>query len=276
MSERALCLSVSLSLSHSPSLYSENDYLVVPDQPWLDGINGGDGLIKQFVAMPLGMGYTVEGHVTGKEEFGGLQLIVFDSKPKMMDKHLKNFYADRKKQKQSWSYDDDNDNDEREDYECNIPLGKTRGSSARRSKPKGGRALEMGLAAGAKMKQKIYEDKYGIDAWDQEASGGIYIHIVNSDMFYKITKKTPPPSPISAKTYSSYGYPWFDLYDEDTGYVNSVMPNPFTSVQSVKQMDQQMFASPQQDDSTVNISSNNIITYNYTNSSSKAVRDGDW
>eukprot|EP01027_Heterolobosea_sp_BB2_P012821 GEZU01018548.1.p1 GENE.GEZU01018548.1~~GEZU01018548.1.p1 ORF type:complete len:249 (+),score=75.44 GEZU01018548.1:353-1099(+) len=248
MSERALCLSVSLSLSHSPSLYSENDYLVVPDQPWLDGINGGDGLIKQFVAMPLGMGYTVEGHVTGKEEFGGLQLIVFDSKPKMMDKHLKNFYA----------------------------LGKTRGSSARRSKPKGGRALEMGLAAGAKMKQKIYEDKYGIDAWDQEASGGIYIHIVNSDMFYKITKKTPPPSPISAKTYSSYGYPWFDLYDEDTGYVNSVMPNPFTSVQSVKQMDQQMFASPQQDDSTVNISSNNIITYNYTNSSSKAVRDGDW
>lgn len=36
---------------------SESDYLVVPDQPWLDGINGGNGLIRQFVAMPLGMGY---------------------------------------------------------------------------------------------------------------------------------------------------------------------------------------------------------------------------
>src|SRR3954464_15077388 len=30
------------------------DYLVAPKQPWLDGINAGDGLIRQFVAMPLG------------------------------------------------------------------------------------------------------------------------------------------------------------------------------------------------------------------------------
>jgi len=33
----------------------EQDYIVCPDQPWLDGINAGDGYIKQFVAMPLGM-----------------------------------------------------------------------------------------------------------------------------------------------------------------------------------------------------------------------------
>ena len=29
------------------------NYLVVPDQPWLDGFNVGRGLIRQFVAMPL-------------------------------------------------------------------------------------------------------------------------------------------------------------------------------------------------------------------------------
>ena len=46
------------------------DYLVVPDQPWLDGINAGEGVIRQFVAMPLGMGYTVEGQITGREEAG--------------------------------------------------------------------------------------------------------------------------------------------------------------------------------------------------------------
>ena len=28
--------------------------LVVPDQPWLDGINAGNGFIRQVVAMPLG------------------------------------------------------------------------------------------------------------------------------------------------------------------------------------------------------------------------------
>ena len=53
----------------------------MPAQPWLDGINAGDGFIKQFVAMPLGMGYTVEGQVTGEERHGGLQLVCFDPKP---------------------------------------------------------------------------------------------------------------------------------------------------------------------------------------------------
>jgi len=57
------------------------DYMVVPGQPWLDGINAGSGFIKQFVAMPLGMGYTVEGQVTGKEEHGAVQLCVYEPKP---------------------------------------------------------------------------------------------------------------------------------------------------------------------------------------------------
>lgn len=35
---------------------ADQDYLVCPDQPWLDGINSGDGTIRQFVAMPLGHG----------------------------------------------------------------------------------------------------------------------------------------------------------------------------------------------------------------------------
>jgi hypothetical protein len=55
------------------------NYLVCPDQPWLDGINAGDGFIRQFVAMPLGMGYTVEGQITGQEEEGGIQIKAFKS-----------------------------------------------------------------------------------------------------------------------------------------------------------------------------------------------------
>lgn len=57
------------------------DYVVVPDQPWLDGIKAGRGFIRQFVAMPLGTGCTVEGQLTGEETQGGLELIVFDAKP---------------------------------------------------------------------------------------------------------------------------------------------------------------------------------------------------
>ena len=36
------------------------DYVVVPEQPWLDGYCVEKGIIRQFVAMPLGKGYTAE------------------------------------------------------------------------------------------------------------------------------------------------------------------------------------------------------------------------
>ena len=41
------------------------DYVVVPGQPWLDGFSVGEGLIRRFVAMPLGAGYSVEEQLTG-------------------------------------------------------------------------------------------------------------------------------------------------------------------------------------------------------------------
>ena len=54
------------------------DYVVIPDQRWLDGINSGSGSVSQFVAMPLGRGYTIEAQVTDEEKHGGFQLAVFD------------------------------------------------------------------------------------------------------------------------------------------------------------------------------------------------------
>ena len=52
------------------------NYLAVPDQPWLDGFCVGKGLIRQFVAMPLGRGFTAEEQVTGEADHGGLQIVV--------------------------------------------------------------------------------------------------------------------------------------------------------------------------------------------------------
>lgn len=41
-------------------VHNPQDYLVIPGQPWLDGFCVHKGLIRQFVAMPLGHGYTAE------------------------------------------------------------------------------------------------------------------------------------------------------------------------------------------------------------------------
>lgn len=44
------------------------DYLC-KSQPWLDGIVKEEGKVKQFVAMPVGQGYTVEEQLTVKVRF---------------------------------------------------------------------------------------------------------------------------------------------------------------------------------------------------------------
>jgi len=56
------------------------DYIVTPDQLWLDGIASQDGTVRQFVAMPLGSGYTVEAQIIGVDLIGGLQLEVVPAK----------------------------------------------------------------------------------------------------------------------------------------------------------------------------------------------------
>jgi hypothetical protein len=75
-------------------------------------------------------------------------------------------------------------------------------------------SLKMGLAAGGLMEQKIYPDAYGADTWDMMNSTTFNVHIVNSDMYQRITDEEAPATPISAEMYMACGLPWFALYDE--------------------------------------------------------------
>ena len=51
---------------------SVQDYLVVPEQRWVDGIATSPGVVGQFVAMKSSDGYSVEAQLTGKETISGL------------------------------------------------------------------------------------------------------------------------------------------------------------------------------------------------------------
>lgn len=191
----------------------EQDYIVCPDQPWLDGINAGNDFIKQFVAMPLGMGYTVEGQVRGNEEFGGMQIVVYEPKPDKVFQTRKSPLFD----------------DFIQYCDCS----------------------EMGLAAGGRMRQKIYADEYGADTWDQKNREVAYIHIVNSMMYREITCMEPPETPVSAKSYMQAGLPWFDLYDEHMQDVKA--SDILGKVKSVKEKDADKGFSAQQDDTSIDI-----------------------
>lgn len=204
---------------------SRQNYVVAPDQPWLDGINAGAGFIRQFVAMPLGMGYTVEGRVTGHEEVGGIQLRVVEPKPGRFP-----------------------DESPAEDPGRGFVSGMVC------------ECASMGLAAGGRMRQKIYPDPYGWETWEEESSGRVFVHIANSLEYREITSHEPPPTPISARTYTEWGLPWFDLYDETAG---DLPPSEILAgVESVKELDH---------DSSVAVPAGQVVTLG-----AAKVPDGDW
>ncbi len=61
------------------------DYSVLPEQPWLDGYCVEKGVIRQFVAMPLGEGYTVEEQLTDAAVHGGVQIVAYPMKGERYD-----------------------------------------------------------------------------------------------------------------------------------------------------------------------------------------------
>ncbi len=200
----------------------KNDYLVCPPQPWLDGIKAGPGIIRQFVAMPLGMGYTVEAQISGEEKFGGIQIVVYEPRPgRFPDKPSR---TDKL-------------------FHASFAAAGPTLSMAKQG--------EMGLAAGGRMKQEIYPDPHGIETWDPDNYGRVFVHIVNSELYREITGREPPPTPISAQTYTEHGYPWFDLYDEERGDLPT--PEELAKIKSVKEMDQARGGEKQPDDDSVNV-----------------------
>ena len=157
------------------------DYAVVPDQPWIDGFCVSEGLVRQFVAMPLGDGYTAEEQLTGTAEHGGLQIIAYPMK--------------------------------RAHYE-KIRRRAARGFSEEGAVYESITVQEMGLAPGGLMRQEIYEDDYGFDAWDRSSSSRCFVHILNSSQWSSATGSPMPTEPVSAASYALTGLPWFEHYNE--------------------------------------------------------------
>ncbi|WP_419601349.1 hypothetical protein [Thiolapillus sp.] len=177
-------------------------YAVIPEQPWLDGFNVSEGFIRQFVAMPLGEGFTAEEQITGAAEHGGLQIIVYPMKHNVYVEHFERVMG--------------------------ADLGELdmvcMESRVYESVP------DMGLAPGGLMRQQIYEDEYGIDAWDQDNGFRCFVHLVNSAQYLAITEHQPPHKPPTARDYTSAGLPWFDYYSDSKALTGSDTLGKLTSV----------------------------------------------
>lgn len=70
----------------------QQDYVIPPSQKWLDGIASEGGKVLQFVAAPLGSGYSVEAQLTGDDSIGGLQIEVIPLKPEADERYRPGVY----------------------------------------------------------------------------------------------------------------------------------------------------------------------------------------
>jgi hypothetical protein len=173
---------------------SPQDYMVSSEQPWLDGYCVEKGFIRQFVAMPLGAGYSAEEQITDSGEHGGIQLVVYPIKRKVFERRFpkikpikikKSLYSKFKFQ-----------------LDLRSPV-----------------VPNMGLAPGGRMRQEIYEDPFDLDDWEMDNRSRCFVHIANSLVWRSITGETPPTVPFTAKEYTKFGLPWFDYYSDNSNPV---------------------------------------------------------
>lgn len=158
----------SAELSKSPQ-----NYLSIPEQPWLDGFCVGKGLIRQFVASPLGAGYTAEEQLTGNAEHGGFQIAVAPLK------------------RSSWNP---------------RHYGRWASRACKSIFP------EEGIAPGGYMLQEIASDRFQPSDWDTSAERRCFVHIANSRVWQSITGERPPSRPPTPRDYALAGLPWFNFY----------------------------------------------------------------
>jgi len=167
--------------------FGDQDFVEVPGQPWLDGFCVEKGVVRQFVAMPLGRGYTAEEQVTGRAEHGGVQLLAHPIKAAVWEERL----AER----------------------ARIAARRPRAMVVHAiPMPAAVPAAAMGLAPGGSIAQEIAKPRERLDAWEMAARSRCFVHLADSLSWRAITGEAPPTVPPTAADYARAGLPWFEWY----------------------------------------------------------------
>ncbi|WP_412075694.1 hypothetical protein ACLF6K_07340 [Streptomyces xanthophaeus] len=259
------------------------NYLVLPRQPWLDGINSGDGTVRQFVAVPLGLGATVEGQVTGEETTGGVQLQAFPLDARELAAWRE---AERARPPRTAppapappygappgapgapaAFGG---------YGGPVPLPMAAapgappapGAARARNPAQPPAAPAMGLGVGGSMRQEVYRDERPLSAWAAEPAARVFVHLVTPPAWRRIIGEEAPPSPVDRAAYTKAGLPWFDYYDDTAA--DLAPAEPLGQVEPVGEWlgdDHTPWAEP---------GAGQIKPLGNTPRPGKTVQDGDW
>lgn len=200
------------------------DYMISTKQPWLDGYCIEKGIIRQFVAMPLGSGYSAEEQITGEGEHGGIQIVVYPMKRRVFEKRFP-----KRKIRQAHRINED------------VEYFAVCEASA---------AFDMGLAPGGRMRQEIYEDPFKIDNWEMDHKSRCFVHLTNSLVWRSISGEEPPTVPFTSQEYNSHGLPWFEYYSDNT--VSLEGAKKLNELKSVAEMGKEKGDNPLPENESIN------------------------
>lgn len=267
---------------------AEQNYMLVPGQLWIDGFKCRDGRVRQFVGSQLGQGETVEAQVTGKEDVGGFQLQIFESRQDhrpapSAGRATQNTLADeplfagglklhtlvpRRPERHGGILRFHNVG-QMAGTPTVCSVGPVSAGAFMAATPEQVKGAEMGLAAGGLIEQAILKaGSYQPAAFDLAQTGRVFIHIVDANLFHAITGRPAHPSPISEATYKAKGYPWFSTWALDAG--NDVaVKEPLAKIKSVGQIEKEKKTATQQ--GLIDADCGTVIPLG-----GKIVKDGNW
>ncbi len=156
------------------------DYLVVPPQVDIYGYCTSRGEIRQFVASPLGLGETLEERLAGRSLVGGVQIAVYPMKASVFERI----------------------------FPGDAPAA--RGGRVREPAPS--YVTEMGVSPGSPLRQHLFRDPHGPEAWDAESRSRIFIHMAKASEWLAATGEEPHGAAPTAREYEKAGLPWLDEY----------------------------------------------------------------
>jgi len=183
-------------------------YVVLPEQPWLDGFCVAPGVVRQFVAAGIGNGYTAEEQITGEGIFGGIQLQAHPVK-------AASFFERTLRHRLPAGIEDVL----RQMIEESEPVVLCMSAPAPGPWDHITDDIGMGLGAGGKLKQEILEDPWNAGDWDTTKHSRCFVHLCLAPEWEVVTGELPPQQPFTAKEYAKQGIPWFDYYQDELGAV---------------------------------------------------------
>lgn len=231
-------------LPHQPRLIRDpQNYLSVPLQPWLDGFRVDPSNVRQFVAMPLGHGYTVESQVTGSENRGGLQVRVVPLSIEVLwTQHV------LPECKRIWK----------------KLMSPRRSRDSMRLEERGlsieaccGSMDTMGFGAGGRITQEIYEDRIPAEHWDEPSALSCEVQLVPAASWPELTGERVPTEPPTSAQYARAGIPWFDY---ETAAKPLSTASPLATVKGVNQLFHAKSGLPIPDNQSIQVGDTRVLS----------------